>query len=176
MFPNISRARKWYHSTPDGLVRLKSVVHKTSIEGISRITADEIFGMTEEEWRQYLKDRLEEHELYASLALLASCEGAIRQDMEWRVKNRRPYHLRFRRISSESYVKLSTIINRWRTALGASSHLDCHLRKLSALYVGRNALAHGRARAGDVGFVVVWEHLQKIEQKWRQQVSDFQGF
>ncbi len=157
-------------------MRLKYVVHRASVEGISQMTADEIFGMTEEEWRKYLKDRLEEHELYASLALLASCEGAIRQDMEWRVNNRRRHHLRFRRISTGSYVKLSSIINRWRMALGANSHVDGHLRKLSHLYVGRNALAHGRARPGDVGFVVVWEHLRKIEQKWKQEVPDFQGF
>lgn len=177
MFPRISRTRKWYYSTKDGLMQLKYAIHSSTFKDISEMTGDEVFGMTEKEWGRYLDARLEEHELYASLALLVSCEGAIRRDMAWRISKKKTYHLAFRKVPSDRYVKLSTIISRWWSELGPrANHVDKHLKRLADLYIGRNALAHGRAGVGAFVFEALWGNLERIEQKWKQVVSDFQGF
>ena len=177
MFPDIGRARDWYFSTRDGLLCLGRYIHAPSRpEGISAITDDAIFGMTEAEWKDYLQKRLDEHELFASLALMAACEGAIRRDVQWRVAERRSQHQHFSKVPEKGYLKISTILNRWIQVLGSNNYASNRLKQLLGLYVGRNALAHGVAPMGSAVFEALWEDLRKIEDKWKQAVPDFRGF
>lgn len=177
MFPDIRSARDWYVSARDGLRSLEHFVHAPIRHAnISQMTDDAIFGMTEAEWKEYLQRRLEEHELFASLALMASCEGAIRRDLQWRIAQQRSHHHHFSKVPEKGHIKTSIILGRWLRALGATSFAGSRLKKLLDLYVGRNALAHGVAPIGSVVFETLWEELRKIEEKWKQAVPDFQGF
>jgi hypothetical protein len=177
MFPDIARARHWYYSTKDGLLCLRrGISAPRRPDGISAITDDATFGMTQAEWKDYLHARLGEHELFASLALMAACEGAIRRDVQWRISGQRSQHHGFSWVSGKGHLKISTILNRWIQVVGANSYAGRRLNRLLGMYIGRNALAHGLAPMGSVVFEAIWEELCKIEDKWKQAVPDFRGF
>lgn len=82
-FPDIDDVQHWYVTTKDGLKGLKAAVNVSTF-AMSLDTLDELFGMTESEWRAFYQKQANRHEMFATLALFAACEGGIRRDFEWR--------------------------------------------------------------------------------------------
>jgi hypothetical protein len=175
-FPGIDRTEVWYRTAQDGLIHLQTAIHSTKKRLISELTDEEIFGMSNAEWQEYYKSRSEEHEIFACLALLASCEGAIRRDLDWRVTTQRRHHVELRRFATGQHASIVRILDRWRNIIGPSSNAYRPLQRLTALYKGRNDLAHGGATIGQFVFIKILESLQDIERRWREEVADFRGF
>ena len=48
---------------------------------LSDATFDELFGMTQAQWKTYYRKQATKHEMFATLALFAACEGGIRLDI-----------------------------------------------------------------------------------------------
>lgn len=179
-FPNIDEARNWYIVSLDGLRYLKRVVDGAKPQHISEDTLDQILFMTQAEWKEFIRRREDEHEAFASLALLAACEGGIRRDCSWRGGEHnigQAYYPRFRRLNdSDGHISLANIIDAWQGALDRKSYLRDYLADLRGLFVDRNALAHGRASLQQFNFALIYARLSRVRTKWRQTASDFKGF
>lgn len=179
-FPNIDGAQHWYATTLDGLRGLRVALNNQNAL-FSEDTLDELFGMSEHEWRQFLETKIDTHETFATLALLAACEGGIRRDFEWRsrVNTGQEYFGKFSALylaNQGKHLGLWQILDTWRAATNHKSYFKHHLNNLSDLFVARNQLAHGRANLKSYVFSSAYQVLDKVRLKWRNEVGDFRGF
>src|SRR5690606_25244783 len=92
-FPDLRRVESWYQTATDGILNLESLLHDNDARLISKRTREELFGMTQEEWRNSSNAKQNDHELSACRALLSVVEGAIRRDLEARVATHGRHHL-----------------------------------------------------------------------------------
>lgn len=179
-FPTIDEARNWCFVSLDGLRHLKRIADGAKSKHISKDTLDQIMFMTEKEWKDFVRRKEDEHEAFASLALLAACEGGIRRDCAWRgavSHNANTRYRPFQRLSrDDGHVSLGSIIDAWQGMLGRDSYFKNYLAELRGLYGDRNSLAHGRASLQQFNFSYIYERLDSIRKKWRQATSDFKGF
>ncbi|WP_155952174.1 hypothetical protein [Pseudomonas sp. CHM02] len=179
-FPTIDEARNWYFVSLDGLRHLKRIADGANSQHISKETLDQIMFMSEREWKDFVRRKEDEHEAFASLALLAACEGGIRRDCAWRSaegNSASSHYQRFQRLNrNDGHISFASIIDAWQAALGRDSYFKNYLFDLRDLYVNRNALAHGRASLQQFNFALIYERLDKVRKKWRQTTSDFKGF
>lgn len=176
-FPNEKRIADWYVTSYDGLVNLVTRLHSVDSPYLSQATIDKIFGMTEWEWTTFLRIKLEDHEIAASLALLATCEGAIRRDLEHRIGSQNSHHLGLRSLVKPSrHASIIEILAKWANTLGQGNYAYIHLKSLEKIYLDRNLLAHGRAQHGQFMFNLIRDRLLLIQTKWKQSVPDFEGF
>lgn len=177
MFVEFEEARSWYTVTLDGLRHLETALHSNKRTQISRDTLEQICGMSFDEWREFLEMRESEHEMFASLALLASFEGSIRRDAYWRGGTRTGQnHRRFRAIAQESHVPISKIFEVWESMYSRGHPLRKQLTILRLLYKDRNVIAHGKARRGQFVFELIFAKLQEALRKWREFVPDFDRY
>lgn len=179
-FPNIDLAQDWYSTTLDGIHGLQSATSNQRSPYISEKTLDELFGMSQHEWQDFLEIKIDTHETFSTLALLAACEGGIRRDFEWRsrVNNGQAHFIKFNALylSTTGHIGLCKILDTWRVATSHTGYFKNHLNKLSELFVVRNQLAHGRANIKSYVFLPTYQELAKVRLKWKDAVSDFQGF
>ena len=179
-FPDIDGAQRWYATTLDGLRGLRVALIKQNAP-FSEDTLDELFGMSEHEWSQFLEIKIDTHETFSTLALLAACEGGIRRDFEWRsrVNNGQEHFAKFNALylgHQGKHLGLWQILETWREATNHKSYFKHHLNNLSDLFVARNQLAHGRANLKSYVFSSAYQTLGKVRLKWKTEVSDFRGF
>lgn len=116
VFPDIDGAQHWYVVTKDGLVGLREAIRCGA--RLSDESCDELFGMTPAEWRVFYRQQAFRHEMFATLALFAACEGGIRRDFEWRSSGGfgLAHQDRFRRIRQQAnreHIALSSILDGW---------------------------------------------------------------
>lgn len=178
VFPDIDQAKQWYVATKDGLLGLRQAIQCGA--RMSDQTSDELFGMTTAEWQAYYREQVARHEMFATLALFAACEGGIRRDFEWRSNGGFGLaHVdRFRKIRQQvnkEHIALSRILDGWTGAERNNIWFGKHLSRLSELFRQRNDLAHGRISQG-VAFEPIYAHLRIIREKWRDVVDDFRGY
>jgi hypothetical protein len=174
MFVEFEEAQSWYTVALDGLRHLETALHTNKRTRISQATLDQIRGMTPDEWREFLEDRESEHEMFACLALLASFEGSIRRDAEWRGETGSgPYHQRFRTIAQEKHVSIAKIFEVWESILTPGHPLRKQLTILRNLYRDRNVIAHGKASRGQFAFELIFTKLQEALRKWREFAPNF---
>ena len=79
VFPDIDGALNWYVATKDGLFGLREAIRCGA--ALSDATLDELFGMTQAQWKTYYRKQAAKHEMFAALALFAACEGGVRLDI-----------------------------------------------------------------------------------------------
>lgn len=175
MFIEFEEAENWYTTAQDGLRHLETALHTRKKMRISPATLDQIYGMSPPEWQEFLERRESEHELFASLAVLASFEGSIRRDAIWRggVNVGQSYFQCFHSIAGESHIPLAKIFELWESQLTLGHPLRKQLTQLRRLYSDRNIIAHGKARRGQFPFELIFTQLQEAQRKWREWVSDF---
>ena len=174
MFVEFEEARSWYTVALDGLRYLETSLHANKALRISADVLEQIYGMSPNEWREFLRERELEHEMFASLALLASFEGNIRRDADWRGSTDKAlHHQRFRAIPQEHHVPLSKLFEVWESTINRGHPLRMQFRKLRELYGDRNIIAHGRARKGQFAFELIFERLAEAKRKWQEFVQDF---
>lgn len=174
MFVEFEEARSWYTTALDGLRYLETALHTYQERRISEVVLDEIHGMSSKEWREFLRERELEHEMFASLALLASFEGNIRRDADWRgTTGKALHHQRFRAIPQEQHVPLSKLFEMWESTFDRGHPLRKQFLNLRQLYGDRNVIAHGRAHKGQFTFELIFERLEGAQRKWREFVQDF---
>lgn len=178
VFPDIDGAQHWYVVTKDGLVGLREAIRCGA--RLSDESCDELFGMTPAEWRVFYRQQAFRHEMFATLALFAACEGGIRRDFEWRSSSGfgLAHQDRFRRIRQQAnreHIALSSILDGWIRAERKNTWLRKHLTDVAELFRQRNDLAHGRISEG-VAFEPVYDRLCTIRDKWRDAVGDFRGY
>lgn len=179
-FPDIDAAQHWYATTLDGLRGLRIAVTNRKTQLSEDIQA-ELFGMSECDWRSFYEAKVDTHETFSTLALLAACEGGIRRDFEWRSRiNKGQEHFSkfnaFYLANKDGHIGVRRIIEIWRTATNHKRYFKCYLDNLSDLFVVRNQLAHGRANQKAYVFSPTYQSLSKIRTKWRDEVHDFRGF
>lgn len=176
MFVDVDDAEVWYSITLDGLRHLETALHSPrKALRLSQSTLDQIHGMSAVEWGTFRDAREAEHEMFASLAILAAFEGGIRRDAAWRggVDSGQEHFLAFRSLSQDSHVPLSRIFETWESAFTQGHPLRRQFAKLRRLYVDRNVIAHGKARRGQFAFDLILPRLQEASRKWREFVPDF---
>lgn len=179
-FPDIDAAQHWYATTLDGLRGLRIAVTSRRVQLSEDIHA-QLFGMSERDWREFYEDKVDTHETFSTLALLAACEGGIRRDFEWRsrVNKGQEYFVKFNALhlnNPTGHVGLRKILDTWRTATGHKSFFKNHLDSLSFLFTSRNQLAHGQASLKAYVFSPTYQVLIKVRSKWKYEVADFRGF
>lgn len=177
-YPDRRRVEAWYRTAREGISNLAGLLTQSTSGVIADAIHDEIFGMTQTEWKAFHDEKQEDHEVAASLALLATCEGAIRRDLEQRIAHGGLHHTNLKPlIEPARHVSIIFILQKWRKAIGKKSHAYKHIGKLEDIYINsRNALAHGRAMHGEFTFNLLLEHLNVAERKWKDAVADFKGF
>ena len=178
VFPDIEGALNWYVATKDGLFGLREAIRCGA--ALSDATFDELFGMTQAQWKTYYRKQAAKHEMFAALALFAACEGGIRRDFEWRSTGGfgQAHQDRFRKLrapANNAHVSLSSILEGWMAAERNNRWLCQHLARLLELFRQRNDLAHGRVLQG-IAFEPVYESMHLTREKWRAAVSDFRGY
>lgn len=177
-FPDIAGAHHWYITTKDGLFGLRTAVNHRA--QLSDETLNQIWGMTEAEWHQFYRQQAMRHEMFATLALFAACEGGIRRDFEWRCggnrgQAHRQHFSKLKRGATRKHIALSAILDAWQGADSRKKWFGDQIAALKSLFEQRNALAHGRDSA-NVAFELVFDRLDTIRQKWREAVDDFRGY
>lgn len=177
-FPDIDAAQHWYAAAKDGLLGLREAVRYGS--NLSEATCDELFGMTPAEWQRYYRQQVARHEMFATLALFAACEGGIRADFEWRSRGGfgQIHQARFSQLrerASKEHISLSGLLDGWLSAERGNPWLRRHLIGLAEMFQQRNGLAHGRFAQG-IAFEPVYDRLCVIREKWRDGVVDFLGY
>jgi len=180
-FPDIDAAQHWYSTTLDGIRGLRGAINNQKAPYISDDTLDELFGMSPHEWQSFLEDKIDTHETFSTLALMAACEGGIRRDFEWRsrVNSGQEHFVKFNTLylsNPTGHLGLWQILDTWRAATNHTGYFKNHLNNLSNLFVARNQLAHGRASLKSYVFSPTYQELNKVRLKWRDTVSDFRGF
>ena len=174
MFVEFEEARSWYTAALDGLRYLETALHTKKEPRISESVLDQIYGMSSNEWREFLRERELEHEMFASLALLASFEGNIRRDADWRGSTGKAmHHQRFRAIPREHHVPLSKLFELWESTFARGHPLRKQFLNLRQLYGDRNIIAHGKAHKGQFAFELIFARLEDAKRKWREFVEDF---
>ncbi|WP_157615533.1 hypothetical protein [Rhizobacter sp. Root404] len=174
-FVEVEEAKNWYVAALDGLRHLETAIHTNTKTRLSEVTLDQVHGMTVREWHEFLNDRELEHEMFASLAVLACFEGIIRRDAENRgaVNKGQQFFHRFHPIASEDHVSIMRIFDLWAAEFSTGHTLRKRVSALKNLYRDRNTLAHGRATRGQFTFDVISEKLEAALKKWKQFVPDF---
>lgn len=175
MFVEFEEAENWYIVALDGLRHLEYALHTRKKTRISESTLEQIYGMSPTEWHTFLDDREAEHEMFASLAVLASFEGRIRRDASWRGSfDQGQLHFQnFQSLSQEAHIPISKIFEAWESVFSQGHPLRKHLSALRDLYRDRNVIAHGRARRGQFAFELIFSKLEEALRKWRSFVPDF---
>lgn len=178
VFPDIDGALHWYVATKDGLLGLREAIRCGA--RLSDETCDDLFGLTQAEWQAYYRQQAARHEMFATLALLAACEGGIRRDFDWRSGGGfgQLHQERFRKLrlqAGNGHVPLASILGGWMGAERDNAWLRRHLSTLVELFQQRNDLAHGRV-AYSVAFEPVYERLSLVRDKWQGAVPDFRGY
>ncbi|MDP1607475.1 MAG: hypothetical protein Q8L93_12705 [Rhodocyclaceae bacterium] len=178
VFPDIDGAERWYVAAKDGVLGLREAIRCGA--KLSEDTFDELFGLTQAEWRAYYRQQSTRHEMFATLALFAACEGGIRRDFEWRSNGGfgQIHQERFRKIRQQvrkEHVALGSILDGWISAERSNAWLQKRMAGLAELFRQRNDLAHGRI-SGGVAFEPVYDRLCVIREKWRDAVDDFRGY
>lgn len=177
MFVEFEEAQSWYTVALDGLRHLETALHTNKRIPISQTTLDQIHGMSPNEWREFLDERESEHEMFASLALLASFEGSIRRDANWRGgTDTGQYHQGFRAFAQEQHVPISKIFEVWESMFTQGHPLRKQFSAMRRLYSDRNVIAHGKARRGQFAFEPIFKKLQEAQRKWRGFVPDFDRY
>jgi hypothetical protein len=175
MYVEFEEARNWYIVALDGLRHLESALHTQKRTQISPFTLELIHGMSLPEWKEFLEERESEHELFASLAVLASFEGTIRRDAAWRgrMDGGQAMYQHFEPLSREAYVSISRIFDAWESAYSRGHPLRQQFAALRRLYGDRNVIAHGRAQRGQYVFELIFSRLEEAMRKWKEFVPDF---
>lgn len=179
-FPDIDAAQHWYGTTLDGIRGLRVALNNQKAP-FSDDTLDELYGMSEFEWEKFLEAKVDTHETFSTLALMAACEGGIRRDFEWRsrVNTGQEHFVKFNalyRSNPNEHLGLWQILDAWRTATNHISYFKHHLNNISDLFIARNKLAHGRANLKSYNFSPTYHELDKVRSKWRAVASDFRGY
>ena len=177
-FPNIASAQHWYVTTKDGLIGLRTAANHEA--RLSDTTLDQLWGMTESEWHQFYRQQVARHEMFATLALFAACEGGIRRDFEWRCLSNHglAYRQKFTKLkhaATRKHIPLHAILETWQSADTHKKWFANQIATLKTLFEQRNALAHGTAYA-NVAFELVFDRLDTIRQKWMDMANDFRGY
>lgn len=177
-FPNIASAQHWYVTTKDGLIGLRTAANHAA--RLSDATLDQLWGMTEAEWHQFYRQQATRHEMFATLALFAACEGGIRRDFEWRcLSNHGQAHRqkfsKLKRAATRKHIPLHAILETWQSADSHKKWFANQIATLKTLFEQRNALAHGTDSA-NVAFELVFDRLDTIRQKWMDMANDFRGY
>lgn len=175
MFVDFEEVQNWYIVTLDGLNHLSTAIHTSKESNISEETLDQIRGMSPHEWRGFLNDRTSEHEMFASLAVLASFEGMIRRDATWRGWNNtgQAHFQRFHANAQDAHVTISKVFELWESEFSSGHALRKQIGNLRRLYADRNVIAHGRAHKGQFAFDLIFPKLVEALRKWREFVPDF---
>jgi len=118
-FPDIAGAQHWYVTTKDGLIGLRMAADHAA--RLSDATLDQLWGMTEAEWHQFYSQQATRHEMFATLALFAACEGGIRRDFEWRClgnhgQEHRQKFSKLKRGATRKHIPLNAILDTWQSA------------------------------------------------------------
>ena len=176
-FPDIRRVFSWYLASSDGLKQLASLFDQPLSHYVSDATYHRLIGMTKEDFfNDFLREKLDDHELAASLALLANCEGAIKRDMVDRVANQGLHHQHFAGLVTQPHVSITWVLDKWMHAVTSASCAYLWIDYLKLLYRDRNVLAHGSAAHGQFAFKLIREELDYIQDEWKRGVADFAGF
>ena len=178
VFPDIDAAFDWYVVTKDGLHGLRAAIQCGAV--LSEHIEDKLFGMTPSEWHDYRRKLNSQHEVFATLALFAACEGGIRRDFEWRSRGEFGQahcqrFLKIRRQADEKSASLNDILTAWIGAEKEKTWLRQRWFQLLELFRQRNDLAHG-CIVEHVAVERVYDLLCLIREKWRDGVSDFRGY
>lgn len=180
-FPDIDTAQNWYSLSLDGIHGLRLALTNRKAP-FSDSTLDELFGMSEGEWKSFVENKADIHETFATLALLAACEGGIRRDFEWRssTNNRQQHFARFNALrnhpDNRQHLALWQILNCWRESTNNIGYFKHYLNQLTDLFRIRNQLAHGRANLKSFNFAPTYYALDKIRSKWVSAASDFRKY
>ncbi|MCW3540505.1 hypothetical protein [Burkholderia cenocepacia] len=174
----IENTADWYQTVADGFQLMERQVLKNRFQAGK--PGDRFFGYTSQEVVDEFRSMRDRSDRFALLALYATCEGGIRADAHWRGKgsNGQLYQAQFKAFAENqvgTFAKLSTILNRWRTAQGQAWFKDC-LNDLQEQFVIRNRLAHGNDDGVVADFTAVYQRLLSIRKKWHSAVGDFRGF
>jgi hypothetical protein len=167
----------WYKAISDGFRRLEQQVLNNRFQAATR--GDRYFGYTPQEVVDEFRSMRDRSDRFALLALYATCEGGIRADAYWRGKgvNGQMYQMKFEPFARNNvgeYVKLSGILNRWRTAHNHVAFKNL-MNELQEHFRVRNKLAHGnKDYVSD--FSTTYQALLKIRSSWHTHVKDFKGF
>ncbi|VBR62530.1 Uncharacterised protein [Burkholderia pseudomallei] len=174
----IERTADWYQAIADGFRLMEQQVLKNRFQAGK--LGDPYFGDTAQDVADKFRKMRDKSDRFALLALYATCEGGIRADAYWRGKgnNGQMYQSQFKAFAENdvgTFVKLSTILNRWRTAQG-DAWFKKHMNNLQDQFRVRNRLAHGNDNDFVADFTATYQALLTIRQKWHSAVHDFQGF
>jgi len=177
-FPDIAGAQHWYVTTKDGLIGLRIAANNAA--RLSDATLDQLWGMTEAEWHQFYSQQATRHEMFATLALFAACEGGIRRDFEWRClgnhgQEHRQKFSKLKRGATRKHIPLNAILDTWQSADNQKKWFANQIATLKSLFEQRNDLAHGKESI-NVAFELVFDRLDTIRQKWSEAAQDFRGY
>jgi len=177
-FPDIAGAQHWYITTKDGLFGLRTAANHGA--RLSDETLDDIWGMTEADWHQFYRQQASRHEMFATLALFAACEGGIRRDFEWRCcrnlgQAHRRRFLKLKLGATRKQIPLHAILDTWQGADSQKKWFANQMAALKLLFEQRNALAHG-IESANVAFELIFDRLDTIQQKWIDVAKDFRGY
>lgn len=182
-FPDIDEAKKWYTTTQDGLAGLWVVAGSKAGHQLSEEVLDALYGLSEREWQDFYREQKDRHEMFATLALFAACEGGIRRDFEWRSEGNfgQQHHQRFYALKTSSsrpnHIPLGSIMDEWKAAFGRGHWMRKYLECIMGLFsMQRNALAHGKPNASAYVFLHIYRELDAARQKWRSAIGDFRGY
>ena len=124
-FPDIDGAQDWYQVAKDGIRRQYAGLYGDGQRSNHR--ALDLFGERATAGVTAYRQQAARHEVFATLALLAACEGGIRRDLAWRTAGGfgQRHHERFRRLvkqAGQRHVPLSNILAVWNRA---ERHAQC---------------------------------------------------
>lgn len=180
-FPDIDGAQNWYLTTKASIAGLRDAVANRK-EYICDEVADEIWGMPDAEWKLFYNEQIDQHDMFATLALFATCEGGIRRDFLWRSSGNygQSHYQKFNKLRSDikqKHVPLHRILDTWKAAIGRNHWFINQLNILGDLFVvQRNELAHGKDNPRSYVFGHIYNKLDTIRCKWRDVTKDFDGF
>ena len=188
-FPDVNEAAGWHSACREGLSALEQITLRSAKEprqDWSQVQSlDDLSHRSIEEVCEYFEIKEQQHDVLATLAILAACEGAIRRDLRWRADGDRGqlYRAQFLRLAEEQlahkYIPIQKVLGKWRSVLRGSKqpHAVSHIQGIDTLFVQvRNRLAHGQLSANEFVFSVIHRRLVLAQQKWKQAVSDFRGY
>ncbi|CAM2157853.1 conserved protein of unknown function [Pararobbsia alpina] len=174
----IDEALEWHETALLGFAKLEQLVLKHRVEASRR--GERYFGLDPHEIQDEFEKVRGKHDIFALLALYATCEGGIRADACWRGEgsNGQRFNSKFKRTVDERFrgiVKLSTLLQRWRTSL-PDPNFARRIDELQREFGIRNKIAHGCVDGVTEDFLATYVRLRTIRDKWISFVPDFQGF
>jgi len=177
---SIADVNEWYVATVDSIAAAKRAVNDGRPEILDTKGYAALRGASDSEMEDYFRKLSAKHEVFAVLALFATCEGGIRRDLKHRVSgtSRATYTEEFRKLHAHvDIVKVRTILSRWKRLLKTTkSWMEPRLLELENFFVQRNQLAHGQLGEANVNFATIYKRLDAISAKWGDAVPDFGGF